>query len=687
MTTGRGARPKALPSAVAGGKLLPLAIAGAVLMVGAAVAGWYFFLRTPPARADVLLHTVKLERLTVTVSEKGTLESAENRDIVCKVRAGSKGYASTINRVIADGDRVKPGQLLMVLDDSALKEQEDNQQIAFQTALANKVKAEKDYDIAVTQNEQSIATAEVALTAATNDLNNYTGVTYDSTRAPLVAVAGGPFGLVEAGTFRQSVDDQLGKVRLGEAEVQQNAERSAWAERMVKLNYMSAAQAQSDKSKLDSSVENLRSQKAKLNQLLNSERDQTLTKLVNARIIAQIGLRKATQEAESNLVKFEAEKKKCYLIYAQEDDKLRDLVTQRALCKIVAPNNIEPDSMVVYYKAESSNRFSGNTQGVIEQGAQVKEGQKMLRIPNLRKMQVNTKVHEAMVARIRGDIRVPTHVTDITQKIRLLNTDPFARVVSQRPERVDDDREKLYELEYRKVADGQKATIRVDAVSEKVFEGHVRVKAAVASQADSWVSDVKLYQTLVMIDHEVLPDGTKKPIGYEVLPDGTTRTIEELTPDMTAEVTITVDTAKEPVLTVPIQAVIGGAEMGTKREVFVKTATGFDRREIKLGMFNEKMVEVRDGLAEGDQVVINPKVLLATDDKTKTREDGNKGKGGSKGEGDAPKGEGMPKGGEGAPKGEGGNKGGGGNWKGGGGGKGGGGKGGGIPGGGPPAGT
>ena len=45
---------------------------------------------------------------------------------------------------------------------------------------------------------------------------------------------------------------------------------------------------------------------------------------------------------------------------------------------------------------------------MIEQGAQVKEGQKLLRIPNLQRMQVNTKVHEAMVARIRGDVRVPT---------------------------------------------------------------------------------------------------------------------------------------------------------------------------------------------------------------------------------------------------------------------------------------
>ena len=67
--------------------------------------------------------------------------------------------------------------------------------------------------------------------------------------------------------------------------------------------------------------------------------------------------------------------------------------------------------MVVYYKTESS-RFGSTARGMIEQGAQVKEGQKMLRIPDLQRMQVNTKVHEAMVARIQGDVRRSTGFFD-----------------------------------------------------------------------------------------------------------------------------------------------------------------------------------------------------------------------------------------------------------------------------------
>ena len=88
-------------------------------------------------------------------------------------------------------------------------------------------------------------------------------------------------------------------------------------------------------------------------------------------------------------------------------------------------------------------------------------------------------------------------------------------------------RERDRTFEYKKVADGQRATIQVDAMPGAQFVGHVRTVAAVASQTDWWSSDVKIYQTLVTIEGELLPDGKIKPL------EG-----EQLKPDMTAEVTI-----------------------------------------------------------------------------------------------------------------------------------------------------
>ncbi|MBA4186849.1 MAG: hypothetical protein C0467_02405 [Planctomycetaceae bacterium] len=642
--------PRALPGK-AGGRTGRKGVWLSVVLLISFIAGdlaAYYFLNTSlltgrvigprtVLRPDVILHTVKKETLNVTVTEKGTLESADSREIVCRVRAGSKGFATTIKDVIEDGTRVKPGQLLMVLDDSALRDQEESQSIVFQTASAAKVKAEKDYEIQAKKNESAIALAQTTLTLAELELDKLTGYAHDPTLVALTAVAGIPSALAEGGSYRQELDDLSGQISLAQSTVQQNRERAAWADRMVKLSYMSPAQAQAEKSRLDSSLEDLRSKMSKKSLLISHDRKQRLTDLTSKRDNAFRDLEKARLEADATEIQFRIEMQTKTSIYNQEKDKLEDIQKQRRECKITAPDDIEEGSMVVYFKPESSRFGSSSSQGLIEQGAQVKEGQKMLRIPNLSRMQVNTKVHEAMVARIRGDVRVPTRIVELTQVGMLFNTDLFGRIIATRQDTVERVREALREqakqsetdrnrdIEYEKVADGQRAMIRLDSIPTKQFVGHVKTVAAVASQADMFMSDVKLYQTLVRIDGELGADGKIIPLKQVIAREG-----ELLKPDMTAEVTINVDAAKTPVLTAPIQAIIGGTEMGATREVFVKTASGeYERKPVTLGLYNERMVEVRTGLAEGDEIVVNPKVLMG-DSKTKTRDGGDQ-KGSTKG--------------------------------------------------------
>ena len=150
--------------------------------------------------------------------------------------------------------------------------------------------------------------------------------------------------------------------------------------------------------------------------------------------------------------------------------------------------------MVVYYKPESS-RFRSTTEGMIEQGARVKEGQKMLRIPNLHRMQVNTKVHEAMVARLRGDVHVPTHIVDAFQTAMVLNMDPFSRLVSQQQEVIDRVREQFRNYEYKTTSKGQKASIRVDASpigSSKGTFGRSRTSPARPTRGFRMSNSIKL---------------------------------------------------------------------------------------------------------------------------------------------------------------------------------------------------
>ena len=85
----------------------------------------------------------------------------------------------------------------------------------------------------------------------------------------------------------------------------------------------------------------------------------------------------------------------------QETAKQKDLEEEIKKCKIYAPQ----DGLVVYYIPEQTRFGSGSAQSTVAQGEPVREGQKLMRIPDLKHMVVNTRVHEALVSNVRGETR------------------------------------------------------------------------------------------------------------------------------------------------------------------------------------------------------------------------------------------------------------------------------------------
>lgn len=80
-----------------------------------------------------------------------------------------------------------------------------------------------------------------------------------------------------------------------------------------------------------------------------------------------------------------------------------------------------------------------------------------------------------------------------------------------------------------------------------------------------------------------------------------------LKPGMTAEVEILV-AELDNVLTVPVQVVV---EQNDKFYGWVQKPDGPERRPLILGLTNDKMIEIRDGLSEGELVILNPRALIA----------------------------------------------------------------------------
>lgn len=542
-------------------------------------------------RPDLLLHTAGFELLPVTIVERGTLESAENKDVVCRVKAGSKGtFSSTIRWIIDDGSMVNEGQLLIELDDSALQDSYRTQVIVVDKARADWVTADENYVITVKQNESDIALATAALQVAELDVEKFLGIRPDQSLAPIAGLIGAPGLLVERGEYRQKFDDVSGRLKLAESDLEAYRDRSAWAERSVKLGYLTPSQAKVEQSKLASALDNVGKLQTEKYILENFLRKRDLTDLVSKLEVARLDLDRAVRQARAKEVQAESTRRTAYSVYQQEDEKLRDVEQQIRQCKIYSPQ----DGLVVYHK-EQTSRFSNN-QSLIAVGEQVKEGQKLMRIPDLRRMQVNTKVHEAMVSRIRGDDRQSTGFGEAMRLGLMAGPHGFTRIVATAEQPLALIREMYRDKEYYLASQGQRAAIRVDAFPDRLLQGHVKSVAAVSSMADFFNSDVKVYQTTVTIDESL--DGLK--------------------PDMNSEVTIHVDEAKTPVLAVPLQCVMGGAEFGPKRQIYVMTPSGPELRDVSLGAFNEKLVEVREGLHEGEVVVMNPKVIAG--EQTKTQE-------------------------------------------------------------------
>src|SRR6266849_11106502 len=84
--------PSRLPKATRWSKRTKIlvALAVALLVVGTVAGAAYILANKKDQRTDLILHKVKDDRLELNIIERGALESTNNHDIVCRVKARSQ---------------------------------------------------------------------------------------------------------------------------------------------------------------------------------------------------------------------------------------------------------------------------------------------------------------------------------------------------------------------------------------------------------------------------------------------------------------------------------------------------------------------------------------------------------------------------------------------------------------------
>jgi HlyD family secretion protein len=436
----------------------------------------------------------------VTISVQGSVDSLKNAQLVNKVE-----NTTTIISIKAEGEWVRQGEVVVELDSAALVDRAKTQEIQVTNAEAAESASAAQVQITETQNQSLIAAAQLALNLARLDFRKYTDGEYPQQLEKL----SGALNLAKEQLARAKENYEFTKTLSRKGYRTQN---EVEAERISVVQYTNSVKA---------AEQELRVLTDYLKQRNEAELEAKATEL--EREVERVKLQ-CTAASDKAQKQWEADKQKL----EAEREILRKWQEQIEACKMRAPQ----DGQVVYANLGDSSRRSDGS-GNIELGAQVRERQAIVNLPDITQMKVDCRIHESMIGNIR---------------------------------------------------EGATARIIVSARKDDVFNGRVTSVSNVAMQGRFPNYDLREYKTEI-----TLTDNVEK--------------ISQLRPGLTAIVEILVD-SRNDVLQIPIQSVY---TVGTKNYVWVMTRSGPERREVKVGLNNMSHWEVLDGVAEGEQVVQNPR--------------------------------------------------------------------------------
>ena len=442
-----------------------------LIVVGIAVGVTMLFMvlatdKTPSTRQSPSLSTFKarVEKLTVTVTESGSIKARNSIDIKSEV----EGRATIIN-IVPEGTYITPedvnnSKILVELDSGDLKEQLTQREIDYTTAESGYAEANEAYSIQLKQNESDITAAKLKVRFALMDLKKYLGESMadelirdvetdpNSTRnIPSILDNPDQLGRTESSQKLTDFQDQieLAGSRLAKAQFKLEG-----TQQLFDANYVSELELQGDE--LDKRSCEIQNKQAKVDLDLFKLYDfpKQAEKLLSDYYEAGRELDRTYAKARSQLAQARARLESAKARFDLQKDRLDKSKKQFEACIMKAPGT----GLVVYGSSmDPYRRFRG--QGIIAAGEQVYQRQTIISLPDTTEMMAEITVHESSVDKVKP---------------------------------------------------GQKATIIMDAFPDQTFHGEVIKVSPLPDQQRGWLSpDVKVYTTQVSIDgtHDFLKPG------------------------------------------------------------------------------------------------------------------------------------------------------------------------------------
>lgn len=373
----------------------------------------------PPKPEVGPTYTVSRGDLVISVRESGTIQAAKSIPISSEV----EGQVRIIS-IVPESSQVKKGDLLVELDSSRFQDDLHQQEISLESARANLTEAEEALEIQKNQNQSDISAAELKLEFAQIELKKYVEGDWPQER-------------------RVAETD----ITIAEEELKRARDKFKWTEKLEGQGFVTRTELEADQLSVKKSELALERAQEKRRILEEYAYPKKLKELEAAVAEARRELSRVIQKARGQILQKEADFRAKQATFALQQQKVDKLKEQIAKCRIVAP----AAGLVVYFSQASSRRFA-NAEGLIEEGALVRERQRIITLPDISSMRVDVEIHESEVDKIRPD---------------------------------------------------QKALIAVDALPGRHFEGHVKTVGLIADSQSFWLNpELKVYNSEILIDSE-----------------------------------------------------------------------------------------------------------------------------------------------------------------------------------------
>lgn len=283
-----------------------------------------------------------------------------------------------------------PGDLLIELDSSSIRDRIEAQEVTVQKALSEKIQSESRYANQGLQNETSLAKAILDVKLAELQLQKFIDPLKGDHQISLEEV-------------QRDIDDQNNKILEARTELElQDNQQTAFLE-LFKRGYKGKGDLDRVRSAflgaetgLVANMNRLETLQSQLDSLKQYDREMQELELTGKYETAQRDQKQVENDNTADLQQAKAEKDEAVNTAEKEVERLERYTTQLEYCLIYAPH----DGMVVY----SAEGRRGEI--LVEEGATVRERQGLLTLPDLSLMQVKTQVHEAVLDQVRAELPV-----------------------------------------------------------------------------------------------------------------------------------------------------------------------------------------------------------------------------------------------------------------------------------------